>query len=141
MAGITPNEGEAFVADLVYKRDLDDRAPNLSLGLFTNSSTAVVETINATDITQPVGTGTALITLGDTSWTGAADTRAFAQQTFTNTGSTTWGGTVKGYFIQTIASTEAGAAIRLLHIENDTNGPYTMNVNDTYDVTPNCTVA
>jgi len=139
MAGFTPNEGEALVADMVYKRDLDDRAADLQLGLFTNAS--VTETTNSTDITQPVGTGTTVKTLGDTSWTGAADVRAFAQQTFTNTGSTTWGGTVKGYFIRTILSTEPGSAARLLHVEVDTNGPYTMAVNDTYDITPNNTVA
>ena len=133
MAGFVPNEGEALIADVVVKRDLTDRIADLELGLFTNVAPA--ETITHAALTEPTGTGYARITLTDASWTGAADARAYAQQTFTG-GAGGWTGSVQGYFICT-----KGATKRLLFIEVDPNGPYTINENDTYKVTPNVTVA
>jgi hypothetical protein len=135
MAGFVPNEGEKLIADLIFKRVLTDRDADLELGLFTNAS--VSETTTLADITEPTGTGYARITLTDGSWTGSADTRAYAQQTFTG-GAGGWTGTVKGYFIATKA---AGGTPRLLLIEVDANGPYTINENDTYKVTPSNVVA
>jgi hypothetical protein len=133
MAGFTPNEGEKLIADLIYKRALTDRDADLELGLFTNSS--VAETTALADITEPTGTGYARITLTDASWTGAADVRAYAKQTFT-AGAGGWTGSVYGYFIAT-----KGATPRLLHLEVDPSGPYTFAESDTYDVTPSNTVA
>lgn len=135
MAGITPNEGEALVADIIYKRDLGDRDADLELGLFTNAS--VDETTTEADLTEPTGTGYAVIDLTDANWTGAADVRAYAQQTFTG-GSGGWTGSIQGYFIRTKA---AGGTPRLLHIEVDPSGPYTIAENDTYKITPSNTVA
>ncbi|MEX2155098.1 MAG: hypothetical protein WD825_17265 [Gemmatimonadaceae bacterium] len=133
MPGFTPNEGEKLIADILYKRDLTDRIADLELGLFTNA--AVDETTTHADLTEPVGTGYARKNLVDANWTGATDTRSHAMQTFTG-GAGGWAGTVKGYFICT-----KGATKRLVHIEVDPNGPYTINENDTYDVTPNNTIA
>src|SRR3990167_6449640 len=124
MAGFVPNEGEVVIADVVCKRDLTDRIADLELGLFTN--VAPDETINQAGLTEPTGTGYARITLTDASWTGAADARAYAQQTFTG-GAGGWTGSVQGYFICT-----KGATKRLLFIEVDASGPYTINENDTY---------
>jgi hypothetical protein len=135
MAGVTPNEGEALIADMVYKRVLTDRDADLELGLFTNSSPS--ETTTEAQITEPTGTGYARKTLTDANWTGSADTRAYAKQTFTG-GVGGWTGSIYGYFIATKA---AGGTKRLLAYEIDPNGPYTINENDTYDVTPNVTVA
>lgn len=133
MPGFTPNEGEKLVADIVYKRDLTDRVADLELGAFTN--VAPDETITHAAITEPVGAGYARINLVDANWAGAADARSYAQQTWTG-GAGGWAGAVQGYFICT-----KGATKRLLHVEIDPNGPYTINVGDTYKVTPNNTVA
>ena len=81
MAGFVPNEGEALIASLVMQRVLTDRDANLELGLFTNSAPG--ETITEATLTEPSGTGYARIDLTDGSWTGSADARAYAQQTFT----------------------------------------------------------
>ena len=135
MAGFCPDEGEACIADLVWKRDQTDRDANLELGLFTNSSPG--ETITEATITEPTGTGYARITLTDASWTGSADARAYAQQTFTG-GSGGWTGSIQGYFI---ATKSAGGTQRILAIEVDGNGPYTIGEGDTYKITPSNTHA
>lgn len=133
MAGFIPNEGEKLIGDVVFKRDQTDRIADLELGLFTNA--APDETITHATITEPTGTGYARKSLTDATWTGAADVRSYAMQTFTG-GAGGWTGTVKGYFICT-----KGATKRLLAVEIDANGPYTIAENDTYDVTPNVTTA
>ncbi|MGE0373170.1 MAG: hypothetical protein AB7Q01_14980 [Gammaproteobacteria bacterium] len=133
MAGFCPNEGEALIADMVWKRTLTDRDADLELGLFTNSSPG--ETITEATITEPSGTGYARINLTDASWSGSADARSYAQQTFTG-GSGGWTGSVQGYFIATKSS---GGTQRILAIEVDPNGPYTINEGDTYKVTPTMT--
>lgn len=132
MAGFVPNEGETLVADIVLKRDLTDRIADLELGLFTN--VAPGETITHAAITEPTGVGYARISLTDASWTGAADVRAYAQQTFTG-GAGGWAGAVQGYFVCT-----KGATKRLLFVEIDPGGPYTIDDGDTYKVTPGVTV-
>ena len=131
MAGFLPDEGESLLVDLMVKRILTDRDADLEMGLFTNSSPG--ETITEATITEPTGTGYARKTLTDASWTGTGDSRSFAQQTFTG-GSGGWTGSIQGYFIATKGGTQ-----RLIAIEVDTNGPYTINENDTYKITPTIT--
>ena len=134
MAGFLPDEGEAFIADFVIKQtQTANRGTDLELGLFTN--TGADETLVHASVTEPSGTGYARITLTDGSWTGSTDARSYAQQTFT-AGAGGWTGTVKGYFICTKGSTK-----RLLALEIDGAGPYTMNASDTYKVTPTLTLA
>jgi hypothetical protein len=135
MAGFLPDEGESLVVSMVYKRELGDRDADLELGLFTDASPA--DTITEATINEPTGTGYARITLTDASWTGSGDARAYPQQTFTG-GAGGWTGSVQGYFIATKA---AGGTPRLVAIEVDGNGPYTINENDTYKITPNITVS
>ena len=65
------------------------------------------------------------------------DTASYAEQTFTG-GAGGWTGQVQGYFI---ASKSAGGTKRLLYVEVDGNGPYTINENDTYKITPNISIA
>jgi hypothetical protein len=133
MAGFCPDEGEALIAAMVFGRVLTDHAGDMELGLFTNAAPA--ETITHAALTEPTGTGYARITLTDANWSGAADTRTYAEQTFTG-GAGGWTGSVRGYFICT-----TGATKRLVFIEVDPSGPYTINAGDTYKVTPNVTVA
>src|SRR3990167_5234663 len=124
MAGFVPNEGEAAIANLVCKRVLTDRDADLELGLFTN--VAPDETMTHAALTEPTGTGYARISLTDASWTGAADVRSYAQQTFT-AGAGGWTGSIQGYFICT-----KGATKRVMHVEVDAAGPYTLNEGSTY---------
>ena len=133
MAGFLPDEGEALIGNLVFKNADADRGTNLDLNLFTN--VAPGETITEATLTRPTGTGYAAIALTDASWTGAADTRSYAQQTFTG-GAGGWTGSIQGYFLASVGTTQ-----RLLAIEVDGNGPYTINENDTYKITPNITYA
>lgn len=133
MAGFLPDEGEALIGNLVWKNADADRGVDLDLGLFTN--VAPGETITEAAITEPTGTGYARKTLTDANWTGAADTRSYPQQTFT-AGAGGWTGSIQGYFIAS-----KGTTARLLGVEVDANGPYTLNENDTYDVTLNNTTA
>lgn len=134
MAGFTPNEGETLVGNLIYKNGDVDRGTNLDLVLFTNAS--VDETITAATLTQPGGTGYAPITLTDASWVEAGDAFSYALQTYTGGAGGYTGLSVKGYAILTKGSTP-----RILHIEVDPSGPYTIAENDTYKVTPQNTVA
>jgi hypothetical protein len=135
MPGFTPNEGESLFARLIFLNADVDRGTNLSLVLFTNVSPA--ETITAATLTQPTGTGYAPITLTDASWTVTADTASYAIQTFT-VGAGGWTGSVYGYAILTTGST---GVPRIVTIEVDGTGPYTLNENDTYAITPNVTIA
>lgn len=134
MAGFTPNEGETLIANVIHKRTHVDRDADLKLGLFTNSS--VSETTALVNITEPTGTGYARITLTDASWNVTNDVASYAQQTFTG-GAGGWTGTVYGYFICTQSS---GGTARLVYLEVDGSGPYTINASDTYKITPNITI-
>lgn len=133
MPGFTPNEGEALAANLIYNNSDADRGSSMELALFTNVSPG--ETITEATLTEPTGTGYARITLADASWTGSADVRAYAQQTFTG-GAGGWTGSIQGYAIVT-----TGTTARILHIEVDSAGPYTINEGDTYRITPSNTVS
>lgn len=135
MAGFTPNEGETLIGQLIHQRTHVDRDATLELGLFTDA--APDETITEATISEPTGTGYARINLTDASWSVTNGVASYAQQTFTG-GAGGWTGTVKGYFIATKA---AGGTPRLLYVEIDGNGPYTINENDTYKITPNITIS
>lgn len=134
-AGFLPNEGETLIAQVAYKRLLTDRDADLELGLFTNSSPG--ETIAHSALTEPTGTGYARITLADSGCTVTGDTASWAQQTFT-AGAGGWTGSIQGYFI---CSKAAGGTKRILAIEVDPNGPYTLNAGDTYKITPSVVIA
>lgn len=141
MAGFRPDEGEALSLNMILMATNvatfatnADRGADLELGLFTNAAPA--ETITEATITEPTGTGYARINLTDASWTGSADSRAYAQQTFTG-GAGGWTGSIQGYFIATIP--DGSGTARLLVVEVDASGPYTIAENDTYKITPNIT--
>lgn len=136
MAGLTPNEGENLIARIIYMRSLVDRDANLEIGLFTNS-TGVDETIALGAITEPTGGGYARQDLVDANWTVTNDQATYPQITFTATGSA-YTGSVYGYFIATKA---AGGTPRLLHVEIDATGPYTISENSSYQINLQNTVA
>ena len=134
-AGFTPDEAETLIGQVIFQRIHIDRDATLELGLFTNVTPA--ETITEATITEPTGTGYARITLTDASWSVTGGVASYAQQTFTG-GAGGWTGSVQGYFI---ASVSGGGTQRLVVIEVDGNGPYTIAENDTYKITPNVTIA
>lgn len=136
MAGFTPNEGETLIGQAIFQRIHTDRDATLELGLFTDAAPG--ETITEATITEPGGGGYARITLTDASWSVTGGVASYAQQTFTASGSDYTGNTVQGYFI---ASVSAGGTQRILVIEVDGNGPYDINENDTYKITPSVAIA
>jgi len=126
--GFVPDEGEVLVGNIIFKRILTDRDANLELGLFTN--VAPGETITEATITEPTGTGYARIDLVDATWAVASSTFTYTSQVFTG-GAGGWTGSIQGYFISTKA---AGGTQRLIGIEVDASGPYTIAENDTYTI-------
>lgn len=132
-AGFTPDEGETLMGQTIFQRTHVDRAATLELGLFTN--VAPGETITEATITEPTGTGYARIALTDASWGVTGGVASYAQQTFTG-GVGGWTGSIQGYFIASVGTTQ-----RILVIEVDGSGPYTISENDTYKITPNITIA
>ena len=133
MAGLITNDGETLIANMIFKNADVNRGTSLELGLFTNAS--VGETTALGSIVEPSGGTYQRKPLADASWIVTADTASYTLQTFTATGSA-FSGSIYGYFIATTGTTP-----KLLAIEVDPAGPYTMAQNDAYDVTPNITVA
>jgi len=137
MAGFTPDEGELLIANMVQSGGDVNRGTALELGLMTN--VGPVESIVLADITEPTGGGYARIPLVDATWTnataGGITTSVYPQQTFTVSG-TNYTGAVTGYFVAT-----TGTAPKLLYVEVDGNGPYTLNINDTYKISLNITIS
>jgi hypothetical protein len=133
MAGLIPNEGKQLVANLLFKSADVDRGTNLDLVLFTNSTAP--STITAATLTFPTGGSYAAKSLVDASWTVSGGIAAYAAQVFTATGSAMTG-LIYGYAILT-----KGTTPRIISIELDAGGPYTLAQNDTYTITPQITIA
>ena len=129
MAGFTPDEGEAVIANLVYNQSEPDRGASLELALITN--VAPGEAITEAALTEPSGGGYARKPLADANWAGSADIRSFAVQQFSPVGAD-YVGSIQGYAILTTGTTP-----RVLHVEVDSNGPYTLVDGSTYDITLN----
>lgn len=132
MAGFLPDEGEVMINDILYAGSSVDRGTGMELGLFTNVGVSA-DTITHATLTEPTGTGYARIALANASWTGT-NPKSYPQQTFT-VGAGGWTGSVQGYFV----CTTGGTAKRIVAIEVDPSGPYTLAANDTYKITLNQT--
>jgi hypothetical protein len=131
MSGIVPNEGKHLVAQLIFKNTDVDRGTGLELGLFTNS--AIDATITAVSVREPTGGSYLRKALIDANWSVVEDIATYGLQVFTATGAA-YTGAVYGYFIIT-----KGATPRIVAIEVDATGPYTLAENDTYAITPSIT--
>jgi hypothetical protein len=134
MAGFIPTEGKTLVSRVVHGRTHADRDANLELGLFTNVSVGASTTL--AQITEPTGGGYARKTLSDGSWSISGGVSEYAEQTFEPVG-TDYSAAVYGYFICTKS---AGGTQRVVYIEADGSGPYTLRVDDSYKITPRITV-
>ncbi len=129
MAGFLPDEGETVITQVIHQRTHADRPANLELGLFTDAAPG--ETITEATIAEPTGGGYARKTLTDASWSisGNPADATYAQQTFSPSAGD-YSGTTGGYFV---ASTTGGTQ-RILFMEIDSSGPYTLTDGDTYDI-------
>jgi len=126
MAGITPLEGQDYIADLVYEQTLVAQA--LTLGLFTNTAGILTESSVWANINEPTGTGYAEITLTAATWTIASGGVAtYPLQVWTATAD--WNLPVYGYYLRTGEGTP-----RLLHFEYKGAGPRTMSAGNKYSV-------
>jgi hypothetical protein len=133
MAGIITTEGATLQGDLLFKNADADRGTNLQLGLFTNTTAPASLTIAT--ITEPTGTGYARIELTDANWTVTAGVATYAAQVFTG-GAGGWTGDIHGYFICTHGTTH-----RIIAIEIDPSGHFSIAENDTYTITPSVTIS
>lgn len=129
MTLIIPNNGEGDALEYFVNR----AAPqNLVLRLFSNNITPA-ETDTAATYTELAVSGYAAVTLTGASWgapsEGAPSSIAYAQQTFSFTGS----GSLYGYYMTRASSGRIAVA------ERDPAGVFTFNSGDSYKVTPQLT--
>jgi len=136
MAGVLTTAGKTLIGQVIFQRTHVDRDATLKIGLFTNASGLSAASVLG-DITIPAGTGYAAQTLTDASWNVTTGVASYAQLTFTG-GAGGWTGSVHGYYVYTVSS---GGTARLLFYEIDAAGPYTINENDTYKITPGVTIS
>lgn len=128
MTGLIPDEGEVLIANLIFKGGDANRGTSLQLGLMINTS--VSETTVLADIVEPTGGTYARKTLADASWSVSGGFCTYALQTFQPVGSA-YAQPITGYFIATTGTTP-----KLLAVEIDANGPYTIDTSNQYDITP-----
>jgi hypothetical protein len=126
MAGFTVDEGLAYLGNVLYKGATQE---NLTMGLFTNVSATLDQTAEWTDITQPVGTGYAEITLVQGTFTvSATGVVTYPQQSWTATADWTTGD-VYGYYIRNNNGTPV-----LLHVQYRDLGVFQMTNGKVYTV-------
>lgn len=126
MAGITPTEGQDYIAEVLYSQGTAPQ--DLSLGLFVNTAGVLTESSAYADITQASGSGYAEISLTAGSWSIATSGVAtYPSQSWIATGD--WAADVYGYYIRTMEATP-----RVLHFEYSPNGARTMENGNVYTV-------
>ena len=128
MAGITPLEGQDYVAEVLYSQATVPQT--LIMGLFVNTTGVLTESSAWADISQASGTDYAVITLTAGSWSVASGGVATYPSVSWIAGDS-WALPVYGYYVRTNEGTP-----RLLHFEYSPNGSRTMTENDVYTVDP-----
>lgn len=126
MAGITPNEGQDYIAEVLYSQGTTPQ--NLTLGLFTNTTGNLTATSTWANITQPTGTGYSETNLTAGSWSVASGGVATYPQASWVAGAD-WSADVYGYYIRT----QEGSP-RILHFEYSTEGARPMTEGNVYTV-------
>lgn len=126
MAGFTPNEGENYIARVLYG---GETRTSLTAGLFTNN-TQFTDTVVWANITQPTGGNYAEIALTDGSFdtTSGTGVTTYPLLTWTATGSD-FSAPIYGYYIRNTEGTP-----KILHIEANPGGAKTVLENDSYTV-------
>jgi hypothetical protein len=135
MPGITPNEGENAVAEIVYRMTARTAAMQVGLwaGTWNGDETRTFAAANDSVLTKITATGLGEQTLTDASWVVTGDTATYADRVFTNSS----GGdvVVNGYYVAFTQGTK-----KFLHIERDPN-PRTIANGAAYTVGLSNTVA
>jgi hypothetical protein len=117
MAGFTANEGQSYIANVVYKAATQE---TYTLGLFVNAAGVLTETSVWANVTQPSGGGYAEITLVAGSFTvDGLGVTTYPLQSWTATGD--WDADVYGYYIR-----NNNATPKLVHVEYRPGGAFTM---------------
>lgn len=126
MAGITPSEGQDYIAEVLYSQDT--AVSNLKIGLFVNTTGGLTASSAWANVTQASGTGYAEIDLTAGSWTiSSGGVATFPQQSWTATAD--WAAPVYGYYVRTTEGTP-----RLLHFEYSPDDARTMSSGNLYTV-------
>ncbi len=126
MAGITVNEGLAYIGGVLYTGATQE---DLTIGLFVNAAGTLTATSEWADVTQPAGAGYAEIALVQGTFVVDTDgTTTYPQQQWTATANWT-GGDVQGYYIRN----NNGSPV-LLHVEYRLNGGFAMTNGRIYTV-------
>jgi hypothetical protein len=128
MAGITPNEGQDYIAEVLYSQET--AVQNLTVGLFVNTAGVLTATSAWADVTQVSGTDYAEINLTAGTWSIASGGVAtYGSSISWIAGADDWSAAVYGYYVRTREGTP-----RLLHFEYSPNGAVTMTNGDIYTV-------
>jgi hypothetical protein len=129
MALSFPDQGENMALEMLVNKTAPQ---NLVLRLYTSNTTPGESDVEGT-YTECAMSGYSAITLTGSSWgTAAGGSIAYAQQTFTFSGS----GTIYGYYVTQVTSG------KLLFSERFSDGPYTFpSGGGTLKVTPTITAA
>lgn len=126
MAGVTPNEGQDYIAEVLYSQGTSPQG--LTLGLFSNVTDSLTETSQWASVTQASGTGYAEITLTAGSFSIASGGVAtFPQQSWV--AGADWAADVYGYYVRTNEGSP-----RLLHFEYSPQGARVMTAGNVYTV-------
>ena len=126
MAGITPLEGQDYIAEVLYEQST--LVEDLTLGLFVNVTGNLTESSAWADISQASGGGYAEIPLTAATWTiSSGGVATYPSQSWIATAN--WAAPVYGYYIRTQEITP-----RLKHFEYSPNGSRVMSDGNVYTV-------
>lgn len=126
MAGITPDEGQDYIAEALYPQTTS--LTSYTIGLFTNVTDDLTQTSEWADVTQPTGGGYSETSLTAGSWSVASGGVA-TYPTVSWIATDSWDAAVYGYYIRTEETTP-----RILHFEYRPDGSQSMNEDDIYSV-------
>lgn len=126
MAGITPVEGQDYIAEVLYSQDASPGT--LLMGLFTNVTDDLTVASEWGDISEPSGSGYSEMTLTPGSWNVASGGVATFPQ-INWVASADWAGDIYGYYVRTQEGTP-----RVLHFEYSTTGAREMTEGNVYTV-------
>lgn len=126
MAGITPLEGQDYIAEVLYEQSTTPQ--NITLGLFVNTTGTLTESSVWANITQASGGGYAEIAFTPGTFTiSSGGVATYPSQSWIATAN--WASAVFGYYVRTQEVTP-----RILHFEYSPNGSRVMENEDIYTV-------
>ena len=126
MAGFTTDEGQEYIADLIYAAGTQE---TYTMGLFVNAAGTLTTSSVWANVTQPSGTGYAEKTLvAGTFVVDSGGEVTYPQQQWTASDDWT-GGDIQGYYIRNNAGTP-----RLIHVQYRDDAGFSMLTGRVYTV-------